>query len=87
MGQDVTSQIRQLLAVHGQLPVPVCDIAEHADLYAAGLKSFSVVQLMLALEGGFDIEFPERMLVRRTFSSIATIAACVRELLGERSGA
>ena len=87
MEQDVSGQIRQLLSRHGQLPVAVADIPETADLYSVGLKSFSVVQVMLALEGAFDIEFPERMLVRRTFSSISGIEESVKELLGERVGA
>ena len=34
---------------------------------------------MLAIEEEFDIEFPEAMLTRRTFSSIAGIAGAVSE--------
>ncbi|MCB1544201.1 MAG: acyl carrier protein, partial [Rhodoblastus sp.] len=50
------------------------------DLYAAGLTSFAAVQLMLALEESFDIEFPERMLNRRSFATMESIAACIQEL-------
>lgn len=67
------------------MPVPVSGLDSNADLYAAGLKSFAVVQVMLALEGAFDIEFPERMLVRRTFSSISAIEASVNELLNSKA--
>lgn len=35
---------------------------------------------MLALEEAFDIEFPERMLNRRSFSTMDLIAACINEL-------
>jgi acyl carrier protein len=35
---------------------------------------------MLALEEAFDIEFPERMLNRTTFSSIANIERSIGEL-------
>jgi acyl carrier protein len=35
---------------------------------------------MLAIEEHFDIEFPERMLNRRSFASLAAIAACVNEI-------
>ena len=87
MAETISSQIRQLLGAHGQLPVPAADIDANADLYATGLKSFAVVQVMLAIEGAFDIEFPERMLVRRTFSSIAAVEASVNELLRERVAA
>jgi acyl carrier protein len=38
---------------------------------------------MLALEDAFDVEFPERMLKRRTFESIAAITAAISELTGE----
>lgn len=81
----VSEKVRQLLAEHGQLPLPVSSLDDNADLYAAGLKSFAVVQVMLAIEDAFETELPERMLVRRTFSSIASIEACVNELLLERS--
>jgi len=37
---------------------------------------------MLALEEHFQIEFPERMLHRRTFASIAAIRSSVDELIG-----
>ncbi|MBS0244833.1 MAG: acyl carrier protein, partial [Proteobacteria bacterium] len=75
---------RDLLQQHGQMPVKVSGLDANADLYAAGLKSFAVVQVMLALEAAFDIEFPERMLARRTFGSIAAIEASVNELVGAK---
>jgi acyl carrier protein len=37
---------------------------------------------MLALEDTFDIEFPERMLNKATFATVATIRAAVAELVG-----
>lgn len=85
VAQSVSDQVRALLGEHGQMPVPVSGLDSNADLYAAGLKSFAVVQVMLALEGAFDIEFPERMLVRRTFSSISAIEASVNELLNSKA--
>jgi acyl carrier protein len=38
---------------------------------------------MLALEDTFDIEFPDRMLTRSVFESIAAIATAVAELRTE----
>ena len=87
MEHDVALRIRQHLTQHGHLPVPVAGIDDHADLFAAGLKSFAAVQVMLALEGAFDIEFPERMLVRRTFSSIAAMRDSVAELIAQKAAA
>jgi acyl carrier protein len=75
--------IRTLLDQHGQLPVPVAALADDADLYQAGLSSFASVQLMLALEDHFDVEFPESMLNRRTFASIGAITRAVGTLSAE----
>jgi acyl carrier protein len=77
------STIRKLIDEHGRLPFPANSLKEDQDLYEAGLTSFAAVQLMLGLEDAFDIEFPERMLNRRSFASIASIAACLSELTGE----
>ncbi len=72
--------LRQLIDKHGRLPVAASTLAVGQDLYAAGLTSFAAVQLMLALEEAFDIEFPERMLNRRSFATMDSIAACINEL-------
>ena len=72
--------IRQLIEKHARLPVKAETLAAGQDLYAAGLTSFAAVQLMLALEESFDIEFPERMLNRRSFATMESIAACIQEL-------
>lgn len=75
-------KIRAILAKEGKLGVDVATLKDDDDLYAAGLTSFASVQLMLALEDGFDVEFSEKMLGRRTFQSIAAIAAAIAELQG-----
>ncbi len=72
--------LRQLIDKHGRLPVAAGTLASGQDLYAAGLTSFAAVQLMLALEEAFDIEFPERMLNRRSFATMDSIAGCINEL-------
>ena len=72
--------LRQLIDKHARLPVAAETLSPAQDLYAAGLTSFAAVQLMLALEEAFDIEFPERMLNRRSFATMNSIAACINEL-------
>ena len=62
-------------------------VADDTSLYDAGLTSFASMQLMLALEESFGIEFPERMLNRRTFSTVGNITAAVTELVTEKAGA
>ncbi|MGG7580788.1 acyl carrier protein [Rhizobium sp. Nf11,1] len=69
--------IRDLVAKFGKLPTPVDQIADDADLYAAGLTSFASVQLMLGIEEAFDIEFPDSLLNRKSFASISAIAKTV----------
>ena len=73
-------KIRELVDAHGGLPGCVGDLAEDADLYRAGMKSFASVQLMLALEEAFEIEFPEEMLNRATFRSMSSIHQAVSKL-------
>jgi acyl carrier protein len=73
--------IRKLLARAGGLPVAVTELEDGTDLYAAGLSSFASVQLMLALEEGFDIEFPDSLLNRKSFASIAAIEQTVAHIL------
>lgn len=75
-------RIRAVLAKEGKLDLDVSTLKDDDDLYAAGLTSFASVQLMLALEDEFDVEFTEKMLGRRTFQSIAAIAAAIGELQG-----
>ena len=52
------------------------------DLYEAGLTSLSTVNLMLALEEHFNVEFLDRMLGRKTFGSIRALNDAIAELRG-----
>ncbi|MGE7370617.1 acyl carrier protein [Neorhizobium sp. NPDC001467] len=79
--------IRELLGRVGGLPMAVKDIANEADLYGAGLSSFASVQLMLAIEEAFDIEFPDALLNRKSFASINAIEETVTQILKSREAA
>ncbi len=72
--------IRTILKEHGRLSVDPATLSEDADLYQAGLTSHASVNVMLALEGKFDVEFPDRMLKRGVFGSLASIRAALEEL-------
>jgi acyl carrier protein len=76
----MTDEIRQIISDHARLPAGVEGLALDADLYQAGMTSHASVNVMLALEDGFDVEFPDRMLKRSVFESIASIAAALEEL-------
>jgi acyl carrier protein len=79
-GPVMMEKIRELIAQHAGLPDGAAGIADDTDLYRAGMKSFASVQLMLALEETFDIEFPEEMLNRATFRSASSIAQAVEAI-------
>jgi acyl carrier protein len=76
-------QIREILKLHANLSGDPKALSPDADLHQVGLTSHATVNLMLALEEHFGVEFPERMLRRRVFDSIATIEAAVSELCAE----
>jgi acyl carrier protein len=77
---DLTA-IRGILAQYGRITMDANLIKDDSDLYYAGLTSLATVNVMLALENHFDIEFPDSMLSRRTFASIESIAEAVCELV------
>jgi len=77
---SIIDDIRHILKDHGRLSIDPLTLAEDADLYQAGLTSHASVNVMLALEGKFDVEFPDRMLKRGVFGSIASIRDAIAEL-------
>jgi acyl carrier protein len=79
----ITDRIREVVATHGRLAVDITTLSDSDDLYRAGLTSHASVNLMLALEDEFDVEFPERLLRRQTFQSIASISEGIEQLHAE----
>lgn len=80
MTNPMDETIRKAIAEHARLPTDAWTLADHADLYQAGMTSHASVNVMLALEDAFDIEFPDRMLKRSVFESVAAIRSAVSEL-------
>ncbi len=72
--------IRQIIAAHAGLSMPVSDISDDTDLYRVGLKSHACVELMLALEEEFGIEFTDELLTRATFRSVKALEQAVSSL-------
>ncbi|HTX10891.1 MAG TPA: acyl carrier protein [Solirubrobacteraceae bacterium] len=79
-GSDPRPEIRRVLRDYARLPVDVDSLDDHADLYRAGLSSHASVNVMLALEDAFDVEFPDSMLKRSVFETVADIAAALGQL-------
>ena len=78
----MTDEIRAVVRDHARLPVDVDTLADDADLYQAGMTSHASVNVMLALEDAFDIEFPESMLRKSTFESVGAIRDALVTLVG-----
>ncbi len=76
-------KVREVLTEQGKLPGNVAELGIDDDLYQAGLTSHASVNVMLAIEDEFDIEFPDEMLKKSTFASIAAIDAAVQQIQSE----
>ena len=75
-------EIRKIVVAHGRLTCDAGTLGDDSDLFAAGLTSLSTVNLMLALEEHFGVEFADHMLGRKTFQSIASLSDAISELRG-----
>jgi acyl carrier protein len=74
-------RIRAVLDAHAKLRSPAADLADSADLYAAGMTSHASVNVMLALEDAFDVEFPDELLTKHTFCTVQTIREALTGLV------
>ena len=79
--QDAQTSIRRVLRDHGRLNADPEKLSVDADLYQSGLTPHASINVMLALEGEFDVEFPDRMLKGNVFRSIGSIERALRELI------
>jgi acyl carrier protein len=77
---NIDEKIRNILLKHAGLGSEAQSISVDEDLHQAGMTSMSSVNVMLGLEGEFDIEFPDHMLNKKVFSSIGSIRAAILEL-------
>jgi acyl carrier protein len=77
---ETDQRVRRVLIEQAQLDTKVEALDVEADLYEAGMTSRASVNVMLGLEAEFEIEFPDSMLRRDVFESIAAICAAVAQL-------
>lgn len=76
----MNERIREVVKAHGDLSVDLDTLPDDADLFAAGMSSHASVNVMIALEDTFGIEFPDSMLKRSVFESVDSIAAALTEI-------
>lgn len=77
---SVNDTVVRVLDMHAKLKTPASTLTRDADLYAAGMTSHASVNVMLAVEDAFDIEFPDELLTKSTFCSIGAICGAVEGL-------
>jgi acyl carrier protein len=80
-GSVIQDRIRDVLAAHGRMAVDPREVDDQADLYKLGLTSHASVDVMLALEDAFGVEFPDEVLKKSTFASIRNIEQVVDGLV------
>jgi acyl carrier protein len=81
LSAEQVGEIRRVIAEHGRLAVDIDSVGNETDLFSAGMTSHASVNVLLALEAAFDVEFPDRMLKRSVFESIDAIADAIEELM------
>jgi acyl carrier protein len=74
-------RIRAVLGAHGRIAGDPLQVDSQADLFELGLSSHASVNVMLALEDEFGIDFPDEAMTKSTFASIANIERIVQMLV------
>lgn len=72
--------IRKIVHSIDELAASAAALDNTSSLYDAGLSSYGTVELMMALETAFGVEFPDRLLTRATFETISSLVAVVTTL-------
>ena len=77
---STSDRIRRILETHGQLPIEISRLSDDDDLHQNGLTSHACVNVMLAIEDAFGVEFPDSMLRKSTFQSVTAIVGVLKSL-------
>jgi D-alanine--poly(phosphoribitol) ligase subunit 2 len=77
-------RVRTIVGSLNLLPVPLDGLSDDDNLFDAGMTSFGSVQLMLAVEEDFDIEFPNSLLTRKTFATLGGLMSAVDQLVSQK---
>ena len=85
VASNLKDRIRNIVKDNVRIGVPFNSLDDATPLYQAGMTSYASVQLMLALENEFSLEFPDVMLSRDVFESIDSIANAIEIILRAES--
>lgn len=78
-------RVRTIVGSMNLVPVPIDGLSDEDNLFDAGMTSFGSVQLMLAIEEEFDIEFPNSLLTRKTFATLGGLISAVDQLVSQKA--
>jgi acyl carrier protein len=76
----LTDVIRRVIAQNARLVISTEEIADDDDLHRMGMSSHALVAVMLGLEDELAVQFPDDVLSKETFSSIASIRDTITRL-------
>lgn len=77
---EIDLRVRRLVRDQGRLGAEALTLDDRASLFDAGLTSHASVNLLIALEAEFGVEFPDAMLTREVFESVASLRTAIAEL-------
>jgi acyl carrier protein len=84
VSDGIDEKVRAVVGSYGGLSVAVDDVDPEDNLYELGMTSAATLNVMLALEEAFDIEFPEELLEREIFGSLSTMDTAISGLVDQR---
>ena len=88
MSDDVHGRVLAELAAMPGLLVDSDELRpEHRLREDLGLESVTLIQLIVAIEDAFDIEFPDQFLNRKSFASISAIEQTITSILKDNEAA
>lgn len=79
--QDLDQVVRGVIGEFGKLSADAATIRDNQDLYGLGLASHATVNVVMALEDELDIEFPDELLTKATFSTLKSLKDAIRPLV------
>ena len=78
--ENLTAGVREVVKECAGLKTDADALDVGTDLYAAGMTSFASVEVMLGLEEKFGVVFPQDMIRRSSFATIAAMAETVSQI-------
>lgn len=54
------------------------EMTPHSDLFAVGLDSMGIMQLMISAEERYGVRIPEAEVTKKNFASVSNLSALIR---------